>query len=341
MPPRSRSTTRLITVSDPLGCLLPAVLGPAKQSACLSICNKRLEVDSTAALKYFVEPPLNASLRDGLEGFLRLPSKARTFQRVKRLDNVFALCLESENSEELLRADVVTWRGIMTKIMLGVKVDLNVSFSGEVLYMEEDYAGSTQFDETMYMGHKFETICSTAKAVDPHTEWGAAVTRTLGAMNILLVGEVDCVRTEYSENPGPEHYVELKTKNPTAKRVSLPTPKWVMQSHLLGTPKIFAGFPDSNGIVRSFKTFNVADKPPAQDRIDWGARVIHSLKAHCTRHENANGPLKVWRVEARKQHVDIRELDDKEIQKLNKGGVPRNGIIPVSFLEGVAARKGH
>jgi hypothetical protein len=70
-----KSTTRLINVSDPPQCPLPAVLGPVKQSACFSICNERLEVDSTAALRYFVEPPLNVNLRDGLEEFMKLPVK--------------------------------------------------------------------------------------------------------------------------------------------------------------------------------------------------------------------------------------------------------------------------
>jgi hypothetical protein len=118
-------------------------------------------------------------------------------------------------------------------------------------------------------------------------------------------------------------------------------PKWAMQSHLLGTPEIFVGFPDSTGVVRSCRTFAVAEKPPAQHRIDWGARVIHSLRTYCAScPENAKGILKVWRVEARKKNVDIRELHGKEIQTLNKGGVPRNGIIPISFMEGLRRKGG-
>ncbi|KAF8198872.1 hypothetical protein K438DRAFT_2016245 [Mycena galopus ATCC 62051] len=342
MSSNSLTAIRLISVSDPPRCPLPAVLGPPKQSACFSICNERLDIDSTAALHYFVNPPLNASLRDGLEKFLKLPIQDRTFQRARRLDNVFALSLHSKHSEELLKAEVVTWRGIMTKIMMRTKLNLNISFHRGVLYLEEDCPPGMQFDldsETTYMGHKFETICSTASTVDLHKLWNVAITRTLGAMNILLVGEVDCVKTGYSQNPGPEHYVELKTRKMAGERVTFPNgAKWAMQSHLLGTPEIFVGLPDSNGIVRSFKTFSIADKPPTQDKIDWGARVIHSLKEHCMRHQNANAPPKVWRVEARSQYVNIRELDDREIQKLNKGGVSRNGIIPVSFLEGLAAR---
>ncbi|KAJ6594873.1 hypothetical protein B0H19DRAFT_1225863 [Mycena capillaripes] len=329
------STIRLINVSDPPECPLPALLGPAKQSACFSICDERFEVDGTTALRHFVEPPLNANLRDGLHKFLKLPLKDRAFKRARRLDNVFKTCLESENSEDLLKAEVVTWRGIMTKLMLGQKLDLNVSYYRGVLYLEEDCPR---------MRHKFETFCSTANSagerqmndVNLHTLWNAVIMRTLGSLNILLVGEVDCVKPGYSENPGPEHYVELKTRKMSGESYNIPNwKKWEMQSHLLGTPEIFVGFPDATGVVRAFKKFTAQDIHPPQYRIDWGARVIHSLKAFCARSVNANGSLKVWRVQARNQHVDIHELGFKEIQKLNKGGVPRNGIIPVSFIKGL------
>jgi hypothetical protein len=105
----------LVIYSDPPQCPLPAFLGPAKQTACFSICNERLEVDSTAALRYFVHPPLNTNLRDGLDTFLELPLEDRAYKYATRLDNVFTTCLRSENSEELLNAEVVTTRGIMRK----------------------------------------------------------------------------------------------------------------------------------------------------------------------------------------------------------------------------------
>jgi hypothetical protein len=57
-------------------------------------------------------------------------------------------------------------------------------------------------------------------------------------MNILLAGEVDCVKSTYmdtllsflinmvvagySENPGPENYVELKTRKMDGERLVAP-----------------------------------------------------------------------------------------------------------------------
>lgn len=105
----------LITVTDPPTCPLPALLGPAKQSACFSICNERLVVDSSVSMRYFSHPPMNSNLRDGLREFMNLPLKDRSFQRARRLDNIFTTCLQSAQAEELQKAEIVTWRGILCK----------------------------------------------------------------------------------------------------------------------------------------------------------------------------------------------------------------------------------
>ncbi|KAJ7486701.1 hypothetical protein FB451DRAFT_1026396 [Mycena latifolia] len=340
MSPSQHPTIRLINVADPPQCPLPAFLGPAKQSACFSICNERLEVDSTAAMRYFAHPPPKANLRDGLQRFLNLPFRDRAFKRARRLDNVFTTCLNSRNSGELLEAEVVTWRGIMKKIMLGEEIDLTVSYHKGVLYLEED-STRRRFE------HKFETMCSTrtpggvpgTESVDMHTLWNAAITRKLGSLNILLVGEVDYVTPNYSKDPGPESFVELKTKKTDGQNIASNRAKWEMQSYLLGTPEIFVGFVDSAGIVQSVKTVPIRDMKAAQYRIDWGARVLLSIRDHCASSgESEGGVLKVWRVEARNQHVDIRQLSAGQVSRLNKGGVPRSGIIPLSFIRGLESR---
>ncbi|KAJ7880632.1 hypothetical protein B0H13DRAFT_2278711 [Mycena leptocephala] len=324
MPTSQNSTERLLDSSDPPQCALPALLGPPKQTACFSLCNEQLRIDSIDALRYFAHPPENVNLKAGYD---RLSHKQRSFKRVRRLDHILAMCLQSENSKQLLKAEVITWRGILKKIMLGDKVDLNVSYHNGVLY-------------------KFETWCSSAYpqgapggAVDLQTQWNVAVIRKLGSLNILLVGEVDCVKPEYIKDPKPEHYVELKTK--TAKPGedvyrNIDWAKWEMQTLLIGGSKIFVGFPDTAGIVRKADTLTVRDNPESvQPKIDWGARVLHSLIEYCARAPDTNGVLKVWRVQLRKQYADIRELRPAEVKALNQGDVPRNGILPASFINGL------
>ncbi|KAJ7502646.1 hypothetical protein B0H11DRAFT_1989481, partial [Mycena galericulata] len=338
---RTTSSIRLINESDPPRCSIPALLGPPKQSACFSICDRRLEVDSTAALRYFVHPPADANLRADLQKFLKLPRKDRVFQRVVRLEDVFTTCLCSENSEET---------------MSGEKLDLNVSSYRGVLYLEEksilSRIGPDSGSTYTYMGHKFEMLFSTLNPggephntrVDMHTLWNAAITRKLGSLNILLVGEVDCVKVGYRESPGPEQYMELKTRNlEHGHNISKKRSKWYIQSYLLGTSKIFVGFRDAAGIVRQVKTFYVRDSDmvPSQHKIDWGARVLHSLRDHCARSAEEITPgnaLKVWWAQSRPGYVNIRELGAGEVKKLNKGGVPRNEIIPLSFIERLEKR---
>ncbi|KAJ7731310.1 hypothetical protein DFH07DRAFT_847395 [Mycena maculata] len=339
---------RLITESDPPRCQVPALLGPPKQSACFSICNERLEVDSTAALRYFVHPPPQVNLRAGLEQFLNLPEEDRTFQRARRLDNVFTICLHSTNSEELLQAQFVTWRGILRKIMFGERLDLNVSYYRGVLYLEENSRGHDDDSECTYLGHKFESFCTTASPggepdtpdVDMHTLWNTAITRKLGSLNILLVGEVDCVKPDYGQNPSPENYVELKTRKIKGQIFNTPNrSKWDMQSHLLGAHQIFVGFHDGAGIVQKLESFAVRNMANAQHKIDWGARVLQGLRDYCARSATTNeSVLPVWRVHSRYGYADIRELGPREVEKLNKNGVPRNGIIPLSFIEGLEKR---
>jgi hypothetical protein len=72
--------------------------------------------------------------------------------------------------------------------------------------------------------------------VNLHTLWCTAITRTLGGLKLLLVGEVDCVKginiLEQSEihahgsvfngvddyEGDPKHYLELKTRLPFIPR---------------------------------------------------------------------------------------------------------------------------
>jgi RAT1-interacting protein len=112
MSTNQNSTEHLLDSSDPPQCALPALLGPPKQAACFSLCNEQLRVDSIAALRYFVHPPENVNLKAGYD---RLSHKQRSFKRVRRLDHILAMCLQSKNSKQLLKVEVITWRGILKK----------------------------------------------------------------------------------------------------------------------------------------------------------------------------------------------------------------------------------
>ncbi|CAK5278673.1 unnamed protein product [Mycena citricolor] len=363
---------RVLSSSDPpsSACTLPAALGPATQLTCMSLVNGQLQIDSTESMRYFTgndanpSPALKKNVRDGLKAFLRRPLKDKAFKG-GRLDNVFAMCVGAQRSAEMLEADVVTWRGILTKIMMRADLSLAVSYFDGTLYLEED-STQTRFDvnlEGNYTGsvilrklttkwfkatsrHKFETLSSRpstggtmADDVDMHTLWAVGIKRRLGTLDIVLVGEVDCVDAQYSPaEPSPSHYVELKTRkfeSPQLRNLA----RWDIQSGLIDCPRIFVGFPDRAGVVR--ETRNLPVFPIPQDKLDWCARVLHALIDLCAaEHGDRTGGINVWQVRMKDGEVHANLMSDRQVARMNADGPRKNGILPMTFLAALAKSKG-
>jgi hypothetical protein len=130
--------------------------------------------------------------------------------------------------------------------------------------------------------HAFESLSTTAipphqrtearRSIDPvnlHTLWYTAITRTLGGIKLLLIGEVDWVKgffttlppfrrpdilssgglDEYHGTESPEHYLELKTQKQShnSKKYAIDIP---YTSNLTGSSilKIATIPPIANGI---------------------------------------------------------------------------------------------
>ncbi|KAJ7641124.1 hypothetical protein FB45DRAFT_999935 [Roridomyces roridus] len=341
----AHAPARLIDFSDPPQCLLPALLGSPTQAACFSMCNGQLRVDSTAALRYFVHPPANADVKSG---YNKLTHKQRSTV-VTGLEDILAMCVKSKNSESLLDVQVIARRGVVKKMMIGEKMQLNVSFHNGILYIEEQGPRKRYIDLESYRGYRFETWCSSATPQGPsggtvnlQTQFSTAVVRKIGSLKVLLVGEVDCVEPAYFQNPGPEHYVELKMRTFKPDRARRgPEEKWAIQTLLLGGSKLFVGHANKeDGVLQDVEMLSVPAVPSAahQWKIDWGARVLHSLIEYCGKAQQDDGTLKVWRVELGKWYADIRELGSAEERALNharRGGASgsRNGILPLYFIE--------
>lgn len=60
-------------------------------------------------MKYFVPPPPGANLAYGYEQWIKRPEERG------RLDGLLAACVRDECEGERRRADVITWRGVITK----------------------------------------------------------------------------------------------------------------------------------------------------------------------------------------------------------------------------------
>lgn len=198
---------------------------------------------------------------------------------------------------EKINADIVTWRGIMTKLLClpynkTEDIDLNiVLFDGQV-FMEEDHNLKRRKQRHMndkdrlmcYWGYKFEAMATLKKpwsqctreeiesrsgnAVNNIEQYGVVVKTGIGNLRIILGGEVDCVR-DYKPTDGKNplsHYVELKTSQTVksefdARRFEKKILKAWAQSFLLGVPTIIYGYRDQNGIVCSLEEFKTEELP--------------------------------------------------------------------------------
>lgn len=151
---------------------------------------------------------------------------------------------------ELLRAHVITWRGILTKLCTAWSVhpqgppmfregfELNVMMLGDTLIIEEvppmtpPAPMSLRQRKPMYYGYCFESYCTRADpdqaraavhekatsfppgwggAVNTNEQWCHIVKTRLGDTRILIGGEVDCVEEGGTSGSAQETVLELKT----------------------------------------------------------------------------------------------------------------------------------
>lgn len=204
---------------------------------------------------------------------------------------------EEQNAGETIVADVITWRGIMTKLLClpynrNDDLDLNIVFFDGHIFMEEDHEmkmnkrrSMNEKDKLMcYWGYKFETVATlkqpwsettreeietrSKKAVNNIEQYASVVKTGIGNLRLVLGGEVDCVK-DYKPNDGRDplsHYLELKTSATIQSDFDVCKferkifKSWA-QSFLLGVPTIIYGFRDKNGVVRSMDEFKTEEIP--------------------------------------------------------------------------------
>lgn len=251
--------------------------------------------DSSLAYYYFPEYTLDSKSIDLFAGFSSFIEKDESHDG--HLDNLLkAIKLwELENGEKV-KANVITWRGIMTKLLClpyskSDDIDLNiVQYDGQI-FIEEDHAlhmskrrpVDEQGKVMMYSGYKFEKVTTLPKpwaactrdeiedrykATVNNIEQYCSVVRTgVAGIKVILGGEVDCV-SDYKPDTGNSlpHYLELKSTRTIMNEKHARTferkllKSWA-QSFLLGVPKIVYGFRDDNGRLKSIEEYNTESIP--------------------------------------------------------------------------------
>ncbi|EJF63130.1 RAI1-domain-containing protein [Dichomitus squalens LYAD-421 SS1] len=263
-----------------------------------------------SALRYYIDPPPGADLRYGYERWVKRPEeRARLDTLLKAIERVLQNSdtnMGPGSGKKWLRdIALVTWRGVMTKILTAPYEErdscvLNAMLVDGTLYLEEHLTDArlaekedlpTRQRQQTYYGYAFESWCTSSRPgvperihghptgwggdVDTNVQWCSVVKTKLGDSRLVIGGEVDCVREHF--NGQPDNFVELKTSMSIRNaqdeaRFEKKLLKFYVQSFLLGVPEIVVGFRTPAGRItttQSFKTIQmprlVRGKPHAWD----------------------------------------------------------------------------
>lgn len=201
---------------------------------------------------------------------------------------------------ELLRTNVITWRGILTKLctawachvqappMFREGFELNVMMLGDTLIIEEtppdmhqlavlaQQSKPRKLQKATYYGYNFESFCTAntpdgpsapngwGGPVNTNEQWCHIVKTRLGDTRVMIGGEVDCV--ESPSHGAPETVVELKTNMQPRNeqdqlKLQVKMLRMYMQSFLLGVQSIVVGFRDHKGTLLSHEQYRTMDLP--------------------------------------------------------------------------------
>ncbi|CDO74212.1 hypothetical protein BN946_scf185043.g264 [Trametes cinnabarina] len=254
---------------------------------------------TNSALRYYIDPPPGADLRYGYERWIKRPEERtrldgllRAIKRV--MQKADASAGPGSGSKWLQDIAVVTWRGIMTKILTAPyeerdRCELNVMYVNGTLYIEEHLSDARLLEKEdlapkqrvqSYYGYSFESWCTSSRPgvpermeghpvgwggdVDTNVQWCSVIKTKLGDDRLIIGGEVDCVRERFDGRT--DTFVELKTSMSIRNagdeaRFEKKLLKFYMQSFLLGVPEIVVGFRTPAGRLTTTQTFKTVQIP--------------------------------------------------------------------------------
>ncbi|KAF8606578.1 RAI1-domain-containing protein [Ceratobasidium sp. AG-I] len=269
----------------------PPAFGQPQQLTCFSYTPERDFRFDTSALKYYVPAPIGADLGYRYEHWIKRPEERA------RIDSLLRAVEQEHITKELKKGAFVTWRGVMTKLMIAPfetrdPVDLNLMLLDGCIYAEE-HSDDTKIAEKetvaprlrrfMYYGYAFESfstwhepvllkeqraqrdrVRSWSGDVDTNVQYCSVVKTKIDAERMIIGGEVDCCRDQYTGQP--DSYVELKTSMvirnaQDEQRFEQKLLKFWAQSFLLGVPEVVVGFRNHQGRLTTLQTFQTLALP--------------------------------------------------------------------------------
>ncbi|KAG0637701.1 RAI1 like PD-XK nuclease-domain-containing protein [Tuber brumale] len=266
--------------------------------------DRRLLHHNQSSLKSYYPPPLGSDLSRGFESFRKHDSSID-----EHLDGLLEAIAEFERrSGQKVAADVITWRGMMTKFMI-LPFDMRDGFEmnaikfQDSIFIEENHSyklnsQSAPFprqDLMTYWGYKFEEISTLPgnpsdfsreviesrdhNIVNNEEQFCSIVKTGFGGVR-LIIGVWD-------QNPPPDPlnkppvYVELKTsKTPRRPHEHVNFERKMLrfwaQSFLLGIAKVVVGYRDNEGILEGLEEIETTNIPGIAKRSGrqlWDGKV--------------------------------------------------------------------
>ncbi|TVY48011.1 Decapping nuclease [Lachnellula occidentalis] len=214
-----------------------------KEIACFSYDDGHQFRLDDSSIRYYYPPTLGADLSEGFDTFEKLDDTADD-----HLDSLLKTIMALEQKDgKRVEADVITWRGMMTKFLATPFTDrdgfeMNATLFQGTIFIEENHGykldsqkrqsqqrpqpGRPSQDMMSFWGYKFETLCLLPttwdetprdfienrenEIVNNHAQYCSVVKTGIGSTVMILGGEVDAVWDRKVEG-GVNDWVELKT----------------------------------------------------------------------------------------------------------------------------------
>ncbi|KAG0648582.1 Decapping nuclease RAI1 [Hyphodiscus hymeniophilus] len=224
-----------------------AAIKRPREIACFSYDEKHQFLLDDSSIRYYYPPELGADLSKGFDTFEKLDDTDDD-----HLDSLLkTIAANEEKMGKRVEADIVTWRGMMTKIMSAIFSDrdgfeMNATLfqlTKSASFLEENHAykrqsqarqrqqvaqpGRPSQDMMSFWGYKFETLCLLPnpwsetprdyienrgnETVNNHAQYCSVVKTGIGKTVMILGGEVDAVWDFKPDDDSPINWVELKT----------------------------------------------------------------------------------------------------------------------------------
>ncbi|KAL2109200.1 hypothetical protein VUR80DRAFT_2819 [Thermomyces stellatus] len=212
---------------------------------CFSYDDDHVYRHDESGLRWYYHYPLDigVDLSQGFETFDKHDDS-----QDEHLVSLLKSIVEYEKMNGKVEAAIVTWRGMMTKILTAPfesrdGFEMNATSFQGTIFIEENHEykietrrkqererrpGRFTSDEMSYWGYKFETLCTlprpwgevsrteiearTTERVSNKAQYCSIVTTNMGPTKVCMGGEVDALWGSKPKDPNiPPEWVELKT----------------------------------------------------------------------------------------------------------------------------------